>query len=112
MAFVLIGFMGAGKSTVAGELAAELGSEALDTDTLLAERLGHPVAHEFALAGEAAFRVKEEALVCEVLDAAPTDAVVALGGGSVLSGRVRDALAGHTTILLDVTPETAWERVR
>jgi shikimate kinase len=44
MAFVLIGFMGAGKSTVAGELAAALGGSALDSDALLAERFGHPVA--------------------------------------------------------------------
>ena len=41
MAFVLIGFMGAGKSTAAGELAAALGGEALDSDALLEQRLGH-----------------------------------------------------------------------
>ena len=49
MAFVLIGFMGAGKSTVAGELAEALGGAALDSDALLDERLGHPVAREFEL---------------------------------------------------------------
>ena len=112
MAFVLIGFMGAGKSTVARELAAEIGVEPLDTDTLLHERLGHPVAHEFAVNGEAAFRAEEEALVCELLGCAGPDAVIALGGGSVLSGRVRAALGGHTTVLLEVDPQTAWERVR
>jgi shikimate kinase/3-dehydroquinate synthase len=37
--------------------------------------------------------------------------VIALGGGSVLSKRVRDALGGHVTVLLDVDPDTAWERV-
>ena len=53
MAFVLIGFMGAGKSTAAGELADALGSAALDSDALLEERFGHPVAREFELHGEA-----------------------------------------------------------
>ena len=67
MAFVLIGFMGAGKSTVAAELAEALGVAPLDSDALLEERLGHPVAQEFELHGEASFRAKEEELVCELL---------------------------------------------
>jgi shikimate kinase / 3-dehydroquinate synthase len=111
MAFVLIGFMGAGKSTAAGELAEALGARAFDSDALLAERFGHPVAHEFELAGEAAFRASEEQLVCALLSDAGAEDVVALGGGSVLSERVRSALAAHVTVLLDVDPETAWERV-
>ncbi len=111
MAFVLIGFMGAGKSTAAGELADALGASAFDSDALLEERFGHPVAREFELRGEAAFRAAEEELVCGLLaDAAPGD-VVALGGGSVLSERTRRALADHVTVLLDVDPQTAWERV-
>jgi shikimate kinase/3-dehydroquinate synthase len=111
MAFVLIGFMGAGKSTVAGQLAPALASRAIDSDALLEERFGHPVARELELHGEAAFRAAEEQLVCALLaDAGPED-VVALGGGSVLSERTREALAGHVTVLLDVDPETAWERV-
>jgi shikimate kinase/3-dehydroquinate synthase len=112
VAFVLIGFMGAGKSTAATELAAALGSTALDSDRLLQDRLGHTVAHEFELHGESTFRVKEEELVCELLAGAASDAVIALGGGSVLSDRVRESLAPHVTVLLDVDPERAWERVR
>jgi shikimate kinase/3-dehydroquinate synthase len=111
MAFVLIGFMGAGKSTLAGERAGALGRAALDSDALLAERFGHPVAREFELGGEQAFRAAEEELVCQLLDDAGPDDVIALGGGSVLSERVRDALGGHVTVLLDVDPHTAWERV-
>jgi shikimate kinase / 3-dehydroquinate synthase len=112
MAFVLIGFMGAGKSTVARELADALGAAPLDSDGLLEERLGHSVAREFELSGEDAFRSREEELVRELLSAAAADQVVALGGGSVLSARVRDELARHVTILLDVAPDTAWERVQ
>jgi 3-dehydroquinate synthase len=112
MAFVLIGFMGAGKSTVARELAETLGVSALDSDTLLAERFGHSVAEEFELHGEPAFREIEEELVCELLDGAGSRSVIALGGGSVMSGRVRAALEAHVTILLDIDPALAWQRVR
>ncbi len=114
MAFVLIGFMGAGKSSAARELGRSLDVEVLDSDALLAQRLGHSIAHEFELHGEQAFRAAEEQLVCELLEdrARPADAVIALGGGSVLSARVRAALAGHVTVLLDVEPDAAWERVR
>jgi shikimate kinase/3-dehydroquinate synthase len=111
MAFVLIGFMGAGKSTAAGELAEALGSRAFDSDALLAERFGHPVAREFELVGEQAFRASEEQLVCKLLsDAGPED-VVALGGGSVLSERAQRTLEAHVTVLLEVDPEVAWGRV-
>jgi shikimate kinase/3-dehydroquinate synthase len=111
MAFVLIGFMGAGKSTAARELAGALGGEALDSDALLAERLGHSLAREFELHGEEAFRAGEERLVCELLEGAPAEAVIALGGGAVLSERVRAELGAHVTVLIDVDPLVAWERV-
>jgi shikimate kinase/3-dehydroquinate synthase len=110
-ALVLIGFMGAGKSTVAAELAQALGVTALDSDKLLEERLGHPPAKEFELHGEAAFRAAEETLVCELLAAAVPGAVIALGGGSILSERVRRALEPHVVVLLDVEAAQAWERV-
>jgi len=110
MAYVLIGFMGAGKSTAAIDIARAVGVAAIDSDALLAERLGHSVAREFELSGEAAFREKEEALVLELLASAGPGDVLALGGGSVLSRRVREQLAGHTTVLLDVDARTAWER--
>jgi shikimate kinase/3-dehydroquinate synthase len=112
VALVLIGFMGAGKSTVAARLAERRGVDPLDSDVLLAERFGHPVAREFDLHGEDSFRARESALVCELLNGAGPEAVVALGGGSVLSEAVRDALAPHVTVLLDVDPDVAWERVR
>ncbi|MFI4989366.1 MAG: bifunctional shikimate kinase/3-dehydroquinate synthase [Solirubrobacterales bacterium] len=110
-ALVLIGFMGAGKSTVALELAQALGVQAIDSDELLAARLGHSVAEEFERSGEASFRAAEEQLVCELLDAAQPGAVIALGGGSILSARVRTALEPHIVVLLDIEAEQAWERV-
>ena len=114
-ALVFIGFMGAGKSTAAAEVAAALGVEALDSDLLLEASTGHSIAREFELHGEPAFRAREERLVCELLEQAGSGAaqpVVALGGGAVLSERVRAALAAHLVVLLDVDPVLAWERVQ
>ncbi len=111
MALVLIGFMGAGKSTLAGRLAALRGRAPIDGDVLLEERLGRSVAHEFELHGEQAFRAAEEEVICGLLESVEARDVIALGGGSVLSAPVRSALTGHTTALIEVAPEVAWERV-
>jgi shikimate kinase/3-dehydroquinate synthase len=111
LALVLIGFMGAGKSTLARRLARRRGAQAIDSDALLVERFGHSVAREFVLHGEPAFRAAEEEVMCGVLDGAGPREVIALGGGSVLSRRIRDALAGHLVALLDVDVQLAWERV-
>ncbi len=110
-AFVLIGFMGAGKSTVAGEIAASLDTRALDSDRLLEARFGHSVAEEFERAGEASFRAAEEELVCRLMAEAGPGTVIALGGGSVLSSKVCAALKPHVTILLDIDAQVAWKRV-
>ncbi len=103
--------MGAGKSTVAAEVAAELGTRALDSDRLLEQALGHSIAEEFELGGEASFRAAEEDLACRLLAEAGSGSAIALGGGSVLSQRVRDALEPHVTVLLDVDARAAWGRV-
>jgi shikimate kinase / 3-dehydroquinate synthase len=110
-ALVVIGFMGAGKSTVARELAEALGTTARDSDRLLEERLGHTIAREFELNGEASFRAAEEELVSGLLNEAGPGEVIALGGGSVCAEGVRRALAPHVTVLLDVEPALAWERI-
>jgi shikimate kinase/3-dehydroquinate synthase len=111
LALVLIGFMGAGKSRSADRLAKRRAGAPIDGDALLVERFGHSVAREFDLRGEQAFRAAEEEVVCGLLEGIGAREVIALGGGSVLSARVRAALAGHTTALIEVAPEVAWERV-
>jgi shikimate kinase / 3-dehydroquinate synthase len=110
-ALVFIGFMGAGKSTVANEVAAALGRQALDSDRLLEQALGHSIAEEFETRGEASFRVAEEQLALRLLHDAGAGSVIALGGGSVLSERVREALEPHLTVLLDIDVQAAWRRV-
>src|SRR5688572_2859004 len=88
---VFIGFMGAGKSSAIKAAHAD-GLEALDTDSLLEGELGMPIDEFFAAHGEAEFRRREAELASAVLER--TDgAAIALGGGSVLSETVREALA-------------------
>ena len=106
---VFVGFMGAGKSSAARAVARELGVEAVDSDQVIEERLGESIASFFEREGEAAFRACEEQVVLELL-ARPDARVVALGGGSLSSGRVRDALAGRTVVHLEVDVDEAWQR--
>jgi shikimate kinase/3-dehydroquinate synthase len=109
-ALVFIGFMGAGKTTVATQVATALGVRALDSDRLLEEEFGHSIAEEFELHGERPFRAAEERLACRLLGEAGPGSVIALGGGSVLSERVRVALGPHLTVLLDISARAAWRR--
>ena len=108
-ALVFIGFMGAGKTTVAHEVAAALGERAQDAVRLVEEGLGEPIAPFFDREGEPAFRAREEQVTGELLERAD-GGVIALGGGALGSARVRSALARHVTVLVDVDPETAWAR--
>jgi len=100
MALVFVGFMGAGKSSALDEV--------LDTDKLVEDQLEMPIASFFAAFGEQKFRRREEPIVLRALrSGAPA---IALGGGSVLSPTVREALRGHTVVWLDISDETAWAR--
>jgi shikimate kinase/3-dehydroquinate synthase len=100
MAIVFVGFMGAGKSSALDDV--------LDTDKLVEDQLEMPIASFFAAFGEAKFRRREEPIVLRALrSGAPA---LALGGGSVLSPAVREALREHTVVWLDVSDETAWAR--
>ena len=76
---VLVGLPGAGKSKVGRLLAERLGVDHIDTDALVVEREGRPIADIFATDGEAAFRVMETKAVAEALT---HEAVVSLGGGA------------------------------
>ncbi len=107
---VLVGFMGAGKSTVGAALARLLGVPLVDTDAEIVRRAGRPIPQIFVDDGEQAFRDLEAEVVADVL--AGHRGIVALGGGAVTTPAVRDALAGHAVVHLDVTPEVGWGRVR
>ena len=107
----LAGFMGSGKTSAGIAVAARVGRPFLDLDAEIESRAGATILELFATRGEAGFRAVEEDVAREVLSRG-VPAVVALGGGAVLSERTRLLLAARAfTILLDVDPETAWERV-
>jgi 3-dehydroquinate synthetase/shikimate kinase len=109
-AIVFCGFMGAGKTEAARAAAAELGTDALDTDALLEGELGMTLMEFFQREGEPAFREHEEKLVLRLLGEG--EDVISLGGGAVLSASVRDALADHVCAWCRVDEPTAWERTR
>lgn len=104
--------MGAGKTSAARDVAARLGTDPLDADAEIELRAGASIAAIFERDGEAAFRELEERVVLELLDRAADGQPVALGGGAVLSERVRTALREHTVVLLEVSRETAWRRAQ
>jgi shikimate kinase/3-dehydroquinate synthase len=108
-ALVFIGFMGAGKSSAARSAAAALGCEPLDSDRELERELGESLETFFDREGEHAFRAREEETVLRLL-ARPDARAIALGGGSLGSSRVREALRDHTVVLIEVAPEDAWRR--
>lgn len=108
MSIVLVGAPGSGKSTVGRLLAAQLDREFVDVDKRIEEVVGKPVAEIFADEGEAHFRALEEEATLELIQ---SDAVVSLGGGAVLSEKVRDALQHHDVIWLEVSITQATRRV-
>jgi shikimate kinase/3-dehydroquinate synthase len=107
----LIGFMGAGKSTIGREVAERIARPFVDLDREIEERHG-PIREIFEQRGEEDFRWLEEQALAEALSR-PDDAVIALGGGAVLSAMNRARLEARAfRVFLDVDVETAWERVR
>ena len=106
---VLVGPMGAGKTTVAGLLAAAWGTTARDTDRDVEEAEGRSISDIFVDSGEDTFRRLERAAVAEAL--ASHDGVLALGGGAVLDPDTRDRLAGHRVVFLRVGLSDAVKRV-
>jgi shikimate kinase len=106
----LIGFMGAGKSTVGKALAKRLRRQFIDLDLLIEEKAGAPIRDIFAGLGEQAFR----ALELDAIKSLETvsNAVVALGGGSYNTVVNRDRLRGiGTTVWIDCPIEICWSRI-
>lgn len=97
---VLVGPMGAGKSTVGRLLADRWGVEVRDTDDDVERAAGKPIAEIFFDEGEDEFRSLESAAVARAL--AEHTGVLSVGGGAVLSEATRAALAGHRVVFLDV----------
>ena len=112
-AVALVGFMASGKSAVGRLAAKRLGLPFVDTDALIEEREG-PIAEIFAARGESVFRALERDVVVEVLQTSLREpCVVALGGGAVLSGDVREALQRLPHVAWLTAPaDVLWARTR
>lgn len=106
---VLVGPPGAGKSSVGRALAERLKLPFCDTDEVVEERAGKPVADIFVDDGEAAFRALERDVVAESLTTCP--GVVSLGGGAVLAPETRELLSQHWVVFLDVGLSAAAARI-
>lgn len=110
---VLVGMMGAGKSSVGRALARRLDRKLVDSDEMIEEREGRSVREIWIDDGEPAFRELEAEVLADAIDA-PTPSIVAAAGGVVLSEANRAVLKGDSAhvvwLLADV--ELLLERVR
>jgi shikimate kinase len=97
---VLIGFMGAGKTTVGHLLAEKLGLPFMDTDLVIEQRARRSVRDIFGTDGEPAFRELEHAVTADLLGG--PEVVLALGGGAVQHPATRPLLRGHHVVYLEV----------
>ncbi|MEY4451089.1 MAG: hypothetical protein RLZZ380_210 [Actinomycetota bacterium] len=95
-AIVLVGPMGVGKTTIGKKLAKRLGLPFIDTDAVISKQYG-PIPEIFSQQGEAVFREYEEQCV---IDSISEPAVVATGGGAVLSEHSRAAFTQTVVVYL------------
>ncbi len=106
---VLVGFMGAGKTTVGRLLAAQAGVPFLDSDHVIEARAGRSIAEIFAADGEPAFRILEHEVIADLLGG--PDAVLAVGGGAAEHEGTRKLLAPVPVAYLRVSYAEALARV-
>ena len=101
---VLTGMPSSGKTTVGKLLAEKTGRAFFDSDDIIVEKLGMPIAEFFEKNGEAAFRTAEAEVIAELSE--KSGCVIATGGGAVLNdGNVRRLRHNGTLYFLDRSPE-------
>jgi shikimate kinase/3-dehydroquinate synthase len=110
MVVVLVGFMGAGKTTVGHIIAERLGQPFVDSDVLIEQRLGRDIRDIFTTEGEAYFRQLEHVTVAGLVRGPA--AVIALGGGAVEDPRTRAVLRNARVVYLRVGYDEALSRVK
>lgn len=112
MKYVFTGFMGAGKTTIAREVAERIGIDMIDLDEEISKARGITVPEIFAQDGEAGFRKIEAAVLDELLKR-PGSAIIACGGGAIIEERVRSIIRsrGAITIYLHAALDCLWNRV-
>jgi shikimate kinase len=106
---VVVGFMGAGKTTVGRLLAAKLGISFTDSDHVIEARAGRPIPQIFTDDGEPAFRQLEHEVIADLLTG--PDIVLALGGGAAEHALTRELLVEAPVACLRVSFAEALARV-
>ncbi len=112
-AVFLVGFMGAGKTSVGRELGQRLNWIFEDLDDRIVEREGRAIADIFRDSGEKEFRRAEHAALTEMLNEMHASSrIVALGGGAFAQPKNADLLqsSGVPTVFLDAAPDELWQR--
>jgi shikimate kinase len=108
---ILIGLMGAGKTTIGTLLAARLSRTFIDTDQVLEARTGVSIATIFEIEGEASFRDREAATISEVVRM--PNAVISTGGGCVLRAETRAIMKQRGVVIyLHATPDVSYARLK
>ena len=107
----LVGMMGAGKTTVGRVLAQRLQMRFVDTDKVLVERTGVPIATVFEIEGEEGFRRRESCVLAEASQG--EECVIATGGGAILAAENRELMRHRGTVVyLRARVESLWQRMR
>lgn len=107
--FVLVGFMGCGKTTVGRRLASITGHRFVDADELIVKDQGKSISAIFAESGEEGFREIEERVLADLVGVAGI--VLSTGGGAILRETNRDSLKKIGIIVwLDAEPDVLFER--
>lgn len=108
---VLVGLMGAGKSSVGKRLATRLGVHFVDADTAIEEAAGMSIPEIFSLRGEADFRAGERRVIARLLREGPQ--VLATGGGAYMNEETRDSIREHgLSVWLKAELDVLMKRVR
>ncbi len=108
---VLIGLMGAGKSSIGKILARMLKMPFVDTDIMIEESTVTSIPVIFAIEGEAGFRQREKKIIAEISQ--QQGLVIATGGGSILDEENRRRLAQNALVVyLHAHPEQLWQRAK
>jgi shikimate kinase len=108
---ILVGLMGAGKSTIGRNLAKQLGKEFYDSDRVIEERTGVDIATIFEIEGEQGFRDREEQVIKELCKM--ENIVLATGGGSILRETNRKNMKKYGYVIyLCTTAELLYSRIR
>ncbi len=108
---VLVGLMGAGKTSVGKRLATLLNAPFVDSDAEIVTAAGMTVAEIFESYGEAEFRDGERRVIARLLEGAPC--VLATGGGAFVQPQTRSVIQAHaTSVWLRADLDLLWDRVR